>query len=379
MPRRDKKINDLYHRSAAIVDLNCISHNLKIIKEKAPGKKIIAMVKANAYGHGIIRVAEHLESEGVDYIGTAFIEEAIALRNVGISIPIITSAPFSKYQISWYIENDIDFTVASIYSLNNIDNAANFFGKKVNIHLKIDTGMMRVGIRYSNAEKLLKAALSAKNCRVVSIFSHFSTADEENLDFSYIQLERFLKVTDFYKKNALEKPLFQIANSAAILRMNESHLDMVRAGLMLYGYHPSVYSKSEAILKPSLSLRSKVIYFKVILKGNFVGYGKTWKAEKNCRAVTIPIGYGDGYSRRFSNNSWVLIRGQKYPIIGNIGMDQSVVCIDDGEAYIGDEVILIGSQGEKEITADDLAKKIGTINYEILTNISHRVPRIYLP
>jgi len=380
MPNKICEVNvsDLYHRSAAIIDLACISHNLAVVREKAPGRKIIAMVKANAYGHGMVRTAEHLALSGVDYLGTAFVEEALALRQAGITTPIITSGPFSKFQIGLFIENKVDFTVAAVGTLKLIDEAAAFYGKRVNIHLKIDTGMMRIGIRHSNAHKLFEAALDAKNCHVVSIYSHFASADSEDIDFPRLQLERFLEATRFYEQHDIQKPLLQIANSAAICRMPESHLDMVRPGIMLYGYHPSEQTAAEADLRPALSFRAKVMYFKVILAGSSVGYGRTWSAPRDCRAVTIPVGYGDGYSRGLTNKSEVLIRGKRYRTVGSICMDQTVVCLEDGEAYNGDEVVLIGRQGQESITADDLARLTGTISYEVLTSISSRVPRIYI-
>jgi alanine racemase len=374
----EQSVSDLYHSSAAIIDLGCISHNLKTVRNVAPGKKIVAMIKANAYGHGLIRTAEHLASEGVDYLGTAFIEEALDLRKAGISIPIITSGPFAKFQIGLFIENKIDLTIASIDALHQINEAAIFYGKIVNVHLKVDVGMMRIGVRYSNAYKLFKAAIKAKNCNVVSVISHFSSVDSEDLSFAHLQLERFLEATSFYDKHSVRKPLLQIANSAAILKIKESHLDMVRPGIMLYGYHSSMQSDPKVDLKPALSLRAKVMYFKVILKGSSVSYDRTWTAPTDCRAVTIPVGYGYGYSRGLSNKSEVLIRGHRYPVVGTIGMDQSVVCIGEGEAYNGDEVVLIGRQGKEQITANELAKLLGTINYEILTGISSRIKRIYI-
>lgn len=374
-----QSVADLYHRSAAVVDLSCITHNLNVAREKAPGRKIIAMIKANAYGHGLTRVGAHLAAEGVDYLGTAFVEEALELRRAGITIPIITSGPFSKFQIGLFMENQIDFTVASVDALQLISESAAFYKKRVNVHLKIDTGMMRIGIRHSNAHQLFEAALKVeKQVNVMSIFSHFANADSEDLGFARLQLERFLEAAHFYDRHGLPKPLLQIANSAAMLRMPESLLDMVRPGIMLYGYHPSPYSKAEAQLQPALSLRAKVMYFKVILEGSTVGYGRTWTASENCRAVTLPVGYGDGYSRGLSNKGQVLLRGKRYPVVGTVCMDQIVVNIGSGEAYNGEEVILIGRQGEEAITADEIAAQLGTISYEVLTGISQRVPRIYV-
>lgn len=374
-----QSVADLYHRSAAVVDLFCITHNLNEVRRKAPGRKIIAMIKANAYGHGLARVGAHLAAEGVDYLGTAFVEEALELRKAGITIPIITSGPFSKFQIGLFIENQIDFTVASVDALQLISESAAFYKKRVNVHLKIDTGMMRIGIRHSNADQLFSAALKVeKQVNVVSIFSHFANADSEDLSFAQLQLERFLEAARFYERHSLPKPLLQLANSAAILRMPESLLDMVRPGIMLYGYHPSPCCKAEAKLLPALSLRAKVMYFKVILEGSTVGYGRTWTAPENCRAVTLPVGYGDGYSRGLSNKGQVLLRGKRYPLVGTVCMDQIVVNISDGEAYNGEEVILIGRQGEETITADEIAGQLGTISYEVLIGISQRVPRIYV-
>ncbi|MCW5214613.1 alanine racemase, partial [Desulfobulbus sp. US5] len=210
-----ENIANLYHRSAAVVDLACIRHNLRAVRKKAPARKIIAMVKANAYGHGLVRVAEHLASEGVDYLGTAFVEEALELRNAGITIPIITSGPFSKFQIGLFIENNIDLTIASVDALQYIREAAEFYKKRVNIHLKIDTGMMRIGVRYANAHKLFTAALEAeKYLNLVSIFSHFANADNDDLAFAHLQLERFLEAARFFDNEHRPSPLLQIANSA---------------------------------------------------------------------------------------------------------------------------------------------------------------------
>ena len=238
---------------------------------------------------------------------------------------------------------------------------------------------MRIGIRHTNAHKLFAAALEAeKYLNVVSLFSHFADADNKDLSFAQVQLERFLEAARFFDNEHRPSPLLQIANSAAILRMEESRLDMVRPGIMLYGYHPSSSSEAEADLLPALSLRAKIMYFKVVLPGNSVSYGRTWTARKNCRVVTVPLGYGDGYARSLSNQGEVLIRGKKYPVIGTICMDQTMIGIGDGEAYIGDEAVLIGRQGKEIITADELAHQLDTITYEVLTNISARVPRVFI-
>lgn len=372
-------ISDLYDRAAAVVDLSCISHNLDIVRQKAPGKKIIAMVKSNAYGHGIVRVSEHLIAEGADYLGVAFVEEGVMLRKAGIKAPILVTGAFLKPQIKEYLLNDIDITVSSITALEEVEEVAKALGKRARIHLQIDTGMMRVGVRDTSAPKFLEAATRSKDSDVISVFSHFATADGENLEFAQLQLERFMEAVRFYERHDIMPPMVHIANSAGILRLPDSHFDAVRPGIMLYGYHPSVYTENEAQLKPALSLRAKVTYFKVILEGTSVGYGRTWTSDEDTRAVTLLIGYGDGYLRGFSNKSEVLIHGRRYPVVGNISMDHTVVSLGkDGEAYRGDEAVLIGTQEGDTITATELAGKLGTINYEILTGIGSRVPRVYI-
>ncbi|MFV0342510.1 MAG: alanine racemase [Anaerocolumna sp.] len=372
-------ISELYNNASAIIDLGHLSHNLGVVKQKAPGKKIIAMVKANAYGHGMVRVAEHFISEGVDYLGVAFVEEGVVLRNAGLTAPILVTGAFLKVQIKEYLLHDIDITVSSLTGLEEVEEVAQLLKIKAKIHLQVDTGMMRVGVRDTSAPMLMEAAAKSKCCEVISVYSHFATADGKDLNFANDQLERLLEATSFYERHDIKPPFFHIANSAGVLRMPESHLDAVRPGIMLYGYHPSEYSEEIATLLPALSLRAKVTYFKVILKDSTVGYGRTWISSEDTRSVTLLIGYGDGYPRGLSNKSEVLIHGHRYPVIGNISMDHTVVSLGKaGEAYRGDEAILIGTQGNEKITANELAEKLGTIHYEVLTNIGSRVPRVYI-
>jgi alanine racemase len=249
--------------------------------------------------------------------------------------------------------------------------------KKAIIHLKIDTGMERIGVHYYNAAKFLEAAHSYKNIIVEGIYSHFATAEYDDLTFAKLQLERFNDVLEFYKKHSIIQPFRHISNSGAILQLPEANLDMVRPGIMLFGVYPSKHIKKTIVVKPALTWKSLVVYFKVIKAGNAVGYGLTWKPDHNIRAVTVPVGYGDGYFRNMSHKAKVLLNGKLYPVIGNISMDQIVVNIENDSAYNSDEVILLGSDGKNSITAEDLAEWSGTIPYEILTNINTRVPRIY--
>jgi alanine racemase len=251
--------------------------------------------------------------------------------------------------------------------------------KTARVHLKIDTGMERIGVHYYNAENFLEAAGRCKHVDVEGIFSHFANADAADLTHAKLQLERFHEVLAFYEKRSIAPPrLRHIANSGAILQLPEARLDMVRPGILLYGVYPSEETKRTIVVKPALTWKSQVVYFKIIRPGHPVGYGSNWQSDHPVHAVTVPVGYGDGYFRSMSHRAKVLIRKKRYPIVGTISMDQIVVNIESNSAYNGDEVILIGEMGEEKITCEDLAAWAGTIPYEILTNINTRVPRIYL-
>jgi alanine racemase len=261
--------------------------------------------------------------------------------------------------------------------LRLIDEAAGALGINARVHLKIDTGMERIGVHYYTAEKLLEESLKCKNCTVEGIYSHFANADSADLTHARLQLTRFMEVLSFYERRSIPVPSRHIANSAGVLALPESHLDMVRPGIMLYGVYPSEETPRSVAITPALAWRSHVAYFKVVNAGQPVSYGSTWQAPEPTRVVTIPLGYGDGYFRALSGRAEVIIRGQRYPVVGRVCMDQVMVNIGTGTAYNGDEVTLLGSDGAACITAQDLAQWANTIPYEVLTNINTRVPRVY--
>ena len=319
-----------------------------------------------------------MQEIGADYLGVAFVEEGILLREYGIKIPILVLGGVWGNQVPLFLKNDLAITASSIDKINQIDEAASSLKVKAKVHLKIDTGMERIGVHYYNAEKFLEATLKCKNVIVEGIYSHFANADSKDLTHTKLQFERFSEVISFYEKRSLPSPIKHISNSGGILQMPEANLDMVRPGILMFGVYPSSEVPKKIKVKPALSWKSLVIYFKVIKPGHPVGYGLTWQTEKPIRAVTIPVGYGDGYFRNLSNKSEVIIRGKRYPVIGNVSMDQIVANINKDSAYNGDEVILIGSDGNISIACEELAEWAGTIPYEILTNINTRVPRIYI-
>ena len=362
------------------VNLDRLCANLKAIKAKIAPAKVMIIVKANAYGHGMEAVARHLAPHA-DYIGVAVLEEGILLRKKGIKTPILVLGGIWEEQIPEFIKHNLTLTASAVERLRQIDSAAEMLGKKAIVHLKIDTGMERIGVHYYSAHTLQEAALGCEYVITEGIYSHFANADAENLDHARLQLARFNEVLDFYPKHSLPYPLFRhIANSGAILQLPEATFDMVRPGIMLYGVYPSDEVERTVKVTPALSWKSKVVYFKVTQPNHPVSYGSIWQSNENTRVVTIPVGYGDGYFRAMSNKAEIIIRGVKVPQVGRICMDQMVVNLGaEGTGYNGDEVILIGKQGKERITVEDLARWAGTIPYEILTNINTRVPRVYVP
>jgi alanine racemase len=359
------------------VDLGQLGRNLQAIRQHVGTAKVMAVVKANAYGHGLVPVAREMVKGGADSLGVALLEEAVLLREAGITAPILVFGGIAETQIPIFIRHDLTLTAPSIDKLNLIDNAAAAMGVTARVHLKIDTGMERLGIHHYSADKLLEASLKVQHVQVEGIYSHFANSDAADLTHAREQLARFQEVLSFYEKRSLPMPQRHIANSGGVLQLPESHLDLVRPGIMLYGVYPSRECARTVSIQPALTWKSHVAYFKVVQPGQPVSYGSTWRSDHPVRIVTVPVGYGDGYFRALSNKGQVLIRGQRHPIAGRVCMDQIMVNLNWGTAYYRDEVILLGKQGEAEISADDLADWAGTISYEVLTNINSRVPRVY--
>jgi len=360
----------------AEVNLTRLRRNLDVIRSLVAPARVMPIIKANAYGHGMAEVAKFL-APYADYFGVAVLEEGILLRQLGIRTPILVLGGIWGEQVPRYLEYDLTFTASSVERLEQIDAAAAAAGGKARVHLKIDTGMERIGVHYYSAHTLQEAALKCRHVEVEGIYSHFANADAADLTHARLQLERFQEVLRFYEKHSLPMPLCHMANSAAILRLPESHFDMVRPGILLYGIHPCPELGPEVEVRAVLAWKSRVVYFKVTQPGHPVSYGSTWQPDRPTRIITVPVGYGDGYFRAMSNKAQVIVRGRKYPQVGRICMDQMMVNIGEDSAFNGDEVILLGESEGQAITAEDLARWAGTIPYEILTNINTRVPRVY--
>jgi len=366
------------------IDLDALVNNYRELKRRAGNSKVMAVLKANAYGHGLIACARVLEQEcSVDFLGVALVEEGVRLRQAGIETPILIFGGIFSDQVGVYLDYDLDIAASSLDKLLLINAEAAARGKKARIHIKIDTGMGRIGVRPTSARKVFEAAVSASSCELIGVFTHFATADEEDLSFTHLQLQRFNECLSFFAEKNLPLPLRHAANSGGLLQLPETaldDLDMARCGISLFGIAPSDNLRPlvSKILKPVMKISSRVVYFKVVQAGESVSYGRTWTAKRNTRVVTIPVGYGDGYSRALSNCGEVLIRGKRYPIVGRVCMDQIMVSIGDDEAFNGDEVVLVGTQMSEQITIEQLAKLMGTISYEVLTALNLRIPRRYL-
>ena len=360
------------------VDLARLTNNFNAIQAKVGDVTVMPILKANAYGHGLVEVAKHMATLDVKQIGVAYLEEALLLREAGIQLPILVLGGILGSQVPTFLEHDLILTASSMEKLKQVDEAADSMGKRAKVHLKIDTGMERIGVHYYSAESLLEESLKYKNVEIEGIFSHFANADAADLTSARLQLERFEEVLDFYPKRSLPTPQRHMANSGAILQMPESYLDIVRPGIVLFGVYPSDEVQKTIAVQPALSWKSTVVYFKVVKPGHPVSYGSTWESDHNVRVVTIPVGYGDGYFRSMSNKAEVILGGKRYPLVGRVCMDQFMVNIEWNSAYNGDEVVLVGEMDGERITVEDLAAWAGTIPYEVLTNINTRVPRVYV-
>ena len=360
------------------VALDALTHNLRAIQGHV-GVPVMGIVKANAYGHGLVPVARHLEAQGVEQLGVAFVEEGIALRRAGITVPILVLGGIHAPQVTQFLTHDLEVTVSSIAKLRQVEATAEATGRKAVVHLKVDTGMERIGVHSENAGAFIEAAVASPWCSVKGIYSHLACADDPASPMTAEQRERFLDACAHFDRLGAPMPIRHLANSGGVLHFPDTWLDMVRPGIALYGVLPDPASRATIDLKPALSLVSQVVYFKIVRAGRTVSYGATWTARHDTRVVTVPIGYGDGFPRALSSRGEVLVRGERRPIIGRICMDQFMVDLGtDGSAYNEDDVVLIGEQAGVAIRCEDVARAAGTIPYEILTGLNERIPREYL-
>lgn len=362
------------------VDLAQLEANYRAIgTHVGAGVKVMPILKANAYGHGLVPVGRLLDRLGAPMLGVAYLEEGMRLRQEGVRTSILVLGGIVGEQIPRFLEHDLVLTASSVDKLRAIEEHAAALRTRAKVHLKIDTGMERIGVHWYSAEPLLQASLACRHIDVEGIFTHFANADGADLGHARQQLERFEQVLSFYERHSLPTPLRHAANSGAIIQLPDSHLDMVRPGILLYGARPSLEVPALVPVRGALRWITRVVYFKVVEEGQPVSYGSTWAPDAMTRVVTLPVGYGDGYVRALSGRAQVLVRGARRPVVGRVCMDQLMADLGpEGTAYNGDEVVLLGSQGDQTITTEELAEWAGTIPHEILVAINTRVPRVYL-
>lgn len=362
------------------IDLDAIRHNLSEIRRQiGPAVEIMAVVKAEAYGHGAVKVARTALQSGANRLGVALPEEGIALRRAGITAPILVFSPLQIDQAEVMVKFDLTPTICMLEPAVALSRAAVTADKKINIHLKIDTGMGRIGVPANEGIVFIKKLQSLPGIMLEGIYSHLATADERDKEYAKYQTKTFNKVIVDLKDTGLLPPKVHLANSAAIIDLPLTYFNMVRPGIMLYGMYPSSEVDRERVrLKPAFSLKTKVVFIKRVSQGSTISYGRKYTVPRETTIITIPIGYADGWPRRLSGKADVLISGKRFPIVGTICMDLCMVDVGDEPVEIGQEVVLIGSQGADFISADEIAGHLGTINYEVTCMISDRAPRKYL-
>jgi len=367
---------NIVRATRAIVDLGAISHNIAEIRKRIGNQRnLMAVVKADGYGHGAVEVSRAALRSGADWLGVALPEEGRQLREAGIGVPILVMGLIQPAEAYKIVKFRLAQAVASVELLEALDYEASKASTQVNVHVKVDTGMGRIGIKPEDAVSFVRKVNTFKNLNLEGVFSHLSSADEKDKTFSEHQLQLFEQVISELHSAGINVPKKHIANSAAVLDLPQSYYDMVRPGIMIYGLYPSKEVSHSIELKPAMTFKTKVSAVKVVPPGTPISYGGTFITKKRTTVVTLPVGYADGYSRLLSNRGEVLIKGQRVPVIGTVCMDMCMVDVSSVEdVRLGDEVILFG----EGLHVDELAAKLGTINYEVVCAVSKRVPRIYV-
>ena len=365
----------------AEIDLDAIAYNTRNIKKLIGDKDLIAVVKANCYGHGVIDIIPTLLENGVSRFAVAMISEALEIRDNKITAPVMILGFTPLYLGEELINNNIEQTVYDLDYAKELSKIALTLNKKAKIHIAIDTGMGRIGF-LPNEKSIdnITEICSLEGIEVIGIFTHFSTSDEKDKEYSHEQFTKMLSVMDTLKKRGIDIPLKHVANSGAIIDLPDTYLDAVRAGIILYGYYPSdEIDKNNLALKPALTLKATITNVKTLEKDMYVSYGRTFKTSNETIVATIPVGYADGYLRKLAENGKVIIKGEFAPIIGRICMDHFMIDVTNiPDVKIGDEVILLGEKNGLKYNADDMAKKLDTINYEVTCMLKSRLPRVYI-
>lgn len=375
---RTQPINPLYNAWAE-VDLGALRHNINVIRNHIGNRsKILVVIKANAYGHGLHEISRVVLENGIEWLGVTSIAEALELRKLHPNARILILSAGMYGHSKLIVKHDLTPVIASRQMAELLSDAGRLYNKKVKVHIKVDTGMGRLGVWYENALDFIKYVSTLPYITIEGICSHFASVSSAMVDMEFTrqQLRNFLDLIHSAERLGIHIPIKHISNSGAVLLVKDAYLDLVRVGISVYGLLPSPDFHSNLPLKPVLSLKSRVAYLKDVTPGRTISYGRTYQVKEKTRIATIPIGYSNGYCRALSNKAEVLIRGKRAPVVGIITMDQ--IMVDVGKipgVAVGDEVVLIGEQDSDRITATEVAQWAGTISYEILCKLN--VPRVY--
>jgi len=362
--------------TVAEIDVDAFARNVAAIRSKLPGRaKLIAVLKADAYGHGAVPLARRCETEGVAMLAVALLEEAQELRQSGVSLPILILGPLQPQQVNVAVEAGFTLGIVGPTQLQDactLSSAA----RSVRIHLKLDSGMGRMGLVEADLDPAAVLLRNSPHVQVEAIYTHFANASDSRDGFTQRQIERFERMLQRLEPAGVRAPLHHIANSAATVRGVIGDSDFVRVGLSLYGGEPLDWEQSR--LEPIMTWRTRIVRLKTLEAGEAVGYGTSFHTSRKSRIATLPVGYADGYDRLLSNRGFVLIHGRRAPVVGRVSMDLVTIDVTDiPNAAVGDDVILLGRQGNGEISAEEIAQKTGTISYEVFCNVSARVARLY--
>lgn len=372
-----RELHPPFRPTIAEVDLSAFSRNIAAMRALLPeGSGLIAVVKADAYGHGAVPIARSCErSEKVDALAVALLEEALEIRSAGIELPVLVLGPLTAGELAIAREQSL---VPAITGPESLEEACSIVrdGGTLTVHLKLDSGMGRMGVIEGELESVIERLRSCPSIRIAAIYSHFANASDPDDDFTHVQTKRFERMLEQLRRSGIEAPLHHLANSAASLRGLVRPGDSVRVGISLYGGEP--LEKGVSRLEPVLRWTTRIMRLKDLPEGHAIGYGTTFHTSRPSRIATLPVGYADGYDRLLSNRGQVLVRGRRFPVVGRVSMDLTTIDVTDlGDAAIDDEVVLLGRQGDEEIAAEELAAATDTIPYEVWTRITQRVPRVY--
>ncbi|MBI4553848.1 MAG: alanine racemase [Candidatus Latescibacteria bacterium] len=362
------------------IDLDAIAANLRGVQARVgPGVKVLAAVKADGYGHGIVEAAKVAVEVGTEMVGVAVVEEGVRLRNAGIDLPVLVLGVSLPEQAATIVQYRLTQTVCTIDLAAALADRAAAAGQAVPVHVKVDTGMGRLGLPVEDVVPFIRQLAAYRSLAVEGVFTHFSTADDADKRFTVEQTHRFRQLLVDLDRQGLRPAIAHAANSGAILDLPESYFDMVRPGLIVYGYYPVGGVSRSLPLQPAMTWKTRIVYLKRVPAGTGLSYGRTYVTPQDTVIATLPVGYEDGYSRALSNRGVVLVRGQRAPVVGRVCMDQCL--IDVGHipgVSIGDEVVLVGRQGTDEVSIYELARRLGTIPNEAVCLIGTRVPRLFL-